>query len=387
MDSNRRRNLYLVAIGITGAVEVAVLCSCSSSSSTSPLPIGYFAGTNANAQGIAGLGETIGAQGGTGQPVAGNVSKANAGSATAGKSASDNKSTSQGGIQASGGKVGGATGTAGKSGATGTTPRSGSSCLQAGSGQYTEPGPYKVVRKDGVDLASYLPSGTATPTTYSIWYPDPLETNCLHPIVVWGNGTTVTGPDVYDFFNRNGASWGMVVIGSDNSNVGSGQYHKAGIEYLLKENENPQSIFYHKLSTRAGTAGHSQGGMGATVGSAHPNVEAEVCVAGGGTVGAKVAFLCLTGTEDQVNAMCTATYNAAPGPAFLGDWQGGDHVTTETVGGYIAKNPGTLQMQRLYAAWFRCFLADDQVACAMFKGSPCGICKDSGWANIAGRNL
>jgi len=305
---------------------------------------------------------------------------------------SANSADSGGARATTSGKAGGSAAAAGKGGSTGantgsSTPSTGKLCLQPGNGQYSEPGPYKVTRKDKIDLASFLPSGTAAPTTYSIIYPDPLETNCKHPIVAWGNGTTVEGQGVYDFFNTNGASWGMVVISSDNSNVGSGAYQKAGIDYLLKENENPDSIFYHKLSDRAGTAGHSQGGMGATVGSAHPNVQAEVCVAGGGTVGAKVAFLCLTGTEDMVNQMCTATYNSAPGPAFLGDWEGGDHVTTETVAGYMSKNAGTLQMQRLYAAWFRCFLADDAVACAMFKGSPCGICNDSGWANIGSRNM
>jgi pimeloyl-ACP methyl ester carboxylesterase len=179
----------------------------------------------------------------------------------------------------------------------------------------------------------------------------------------------------------------MVVISSDNSNVGSGAYHKAGIDYLLAQNEDPSSIFYHKLSTRAGLAGHSQGGMGATAASTHPNVEAEVCVAGGGVVDPKVAFICLTGTADFVEGPCKTTYTSAQGPAFLADWQDGDHITTETVAGYLQKNPGTMQMQRLYAAWFRCFLADDQTACAMFTGSPCGICGDTGWATIEGRNL
>ncbi|MBN1653674.1 MAG: hypothetical protein JXA30_07850 [Deltaproteobacteria bacterium] len=263
----------------------------------------------------------------------------------------------------------------------------GQTCLQPGSGTYAEPGPYKVTRIDGVDLVSILPAGTAAPTTYSIWHPEPLEAGCKHPVVAWGNGTTVTGANVYDFFNRNAASWGIVVIGSDNSNVGSGAYHRAAIDYMLQQNQDPSSAFYQKLSDRAGTAGHSQGGMGATAATTHPSVFAEVSVAGGGMVNAKVAFMCLTGTEDFVNTMCTASYNGAAGPAFLANWQGGDHVTTETLAGYIARDPGTLQMQRLYAAWFRCFLADDPVACGMFKGTPCGICNDPGWATISNRNM
>jgi hypothetical protein len=91
----------------------------------------------------------------------------------------------------------------------------------------------------------------------------------------------------------------------------------------------------------------------------------------------------------MVEASCTQEFMAAAGPAFLGDWEGGDHTTTETVAGYLSKDPGSLQMQRLYAAWFRCFLADDQTACAMFKGAPdsCSICKDPGWAKLQSRNM
>jgi hypothetical protein len=44
----------------------------------------------------------------------------------------------------------------------------------------------------------------------------------------------------------------------------------------------------------------------------------------------------------------------------------------------------------LYAAWFRCFLADDQTACKLFQGgtpSGCGICKEPGWHVLSSRNL
>jgi hypothetical protein len=176
----------------------------------------------------------------------------------------------------------------------------------------------------------------------------------------------------------------MVVIGSDCSNVGSGAYHKAGIDYLLQQNNDPGSKFYQKLSDRAGTSGHSQGGMGATVATNHPNVFAEVSVAGGGFVDPKVAVICLTGTADFVGPTCISSANRAAGPHFVANWEGGDHVGTETLAGYIVRDPGSLAMQRLYAAWFRCFLADDPVACGMFKGNPCGICNEPGWAEIGG---
>jgi pimeloyl-ACP methyl ester carboxylesterase len=123
----------------------------------------------------------------------------------------------------------------------------------------------------------------------------------------WGNGTGVMDATTYAFFNSNAASWGMVVAAAQEDNAGSGNFHKAGIDYLLKQNADAGSMFYKKLSTRAGVAGHSQGGFGATIASMHPNVEALVSVAGGGVPKQGVATMCLTGTKDQVEATATTS--------------------------------------------------------------------------------
>lgn len=280
----------------------------------------------------------------------------------------------------------GPAGTAGAGSTPAMTPGNGT-CLAAGSGQYTEPGPYKVGMMD-VDLGMGICPGQSQ-SKFTIFYPTPLDAACPHPIVAWGNGTAVADATTYAFFNQNAASWGMVVIASWDPGVGCGNYHKKGIDYLLAQNADPSSMFFNKLSTRAGVAGHSQGGIGATLASSHKNVEALVSVAGGGVPPANVAVICLTGTQDLVEAACSAGVAGAAGPAFLADYEGADHFISETVAGYIARQPATLQMQRLMAAWFRCFLADDQTACGMFKGPPgeCGICKDPGWAKIEGRNM
>jgi len=80
----------------------------------------------------------------------------------------------------------------------------------------------------------------------------------------------------------------------------------------------------------------------------------------------------------------------AKGPMFVANWEGGDHVTTETVAGSLTGDKGSLQFTRLYAAWFRCTLGDDPVACKMFTGGApgaCGICKDTGWHSLTSKNL
>ena len=150
----------------------------------------------------------------------------------------------------------------------------GKNCLKPGDGTYNAPGPYKVAKMQ-VDLGM-ISAGQAT-GKYTIYYPNPLEAGCQHPIIAWGNGTGVTDSDfTYDFLNSNAAAWGMVVASSAENNTGSGAFHKAGIDYLLKQNADPMSMFYQKLSTRAGVSGHSQGGFGASVGATHPNVAAAV---------------------------------------------------------------------------------------------------------------
>jgi hypothetical protein len=343
-----------------------------------------------------GSGSGLGAQSGDGSGVSAEPSGEDASTGGSGAAGSGSVATSGGG---SGGRPpdtsdagGGTTKPAADSGAVAATPHMGNTCLKPGTGDYEKAGPYQVMTKSGVDLAVIEGLPDAGPTTYTIFYPQPFETSCPHPVVAWGNGTGVTGSSVYAFFNNNAASWGIVVIASDNSNVGSGSYHKAAIDYMAKQNADPSSMFYQKLSTRVGTSGHSQGGIGATQGAnlIGSSCEAEVCVAGGGVPAKTNAFICLTGSADLAEQGCTAAYNAATGSAFLADWDGGDHVNTETLSGYLQMQPGTFQMMRLYAAWFRCFLADDQVACKLFEGGApanCGICKDPGWHVLSSKNL
>jgi hypothetical protein len=347
-------------------------------------------------------------------------SGAGQGGTSSGGGGSNPTGTGSSGAGTGTGSTSGSSGAAGSSGAGNQdldagatavpTPHMSDTCLMAGSADFSKKGPYTVT-KTSVDLGSTGELPDAGPTTYAIFAPSPLEANCPHPVVAWGNGTGVTGSSTtvpagactgtvptdclsgtYDFFNVYAASYGIVVIASDNSNVGSGVYHKAAIDYMAKQNMDSSSPFYQKLSTRYGVSGHSQGGIGATAGAnlIGANVEAEVCVAGGGSVQKTNAFICLTGTADLAESACTATYKAAPGPAFLADWDGGDHTTTETLAGYVAGQQGTYQFMHLYAAWFRCYLADDQTACKLFKGGTptgCGICKDPGWATLSSMNL
>jgi hypothetical protein len=256
-------------------------------------------------------------------------------------------------------------------------PADARSCLQGTSKDYKGNGPYRVRTKD-VTIGQL--------GAYTIFYPATLGEGCKHPIVSWGNGTGVGGSGIYGHWHRHAASWGLVVIASHTASAGAQRYLENGIDYLLRENENPTSEFAGKLSGRAGVAGHSQGGIAATTAANHPAVQAEVCVEGGGFPPPKVAFLCETGVNDFLRGMCTGAYNAARGPAFLADHTGADHISTPTLLG--AGSPAGIEFVRLYTAWFRCFLGDDASACGLFRGGKSApVCSQSTYATCDGRNI
>ncbi|MET0340421.1 MAG: hypothetical protein ABW252_05435 [Polyangiales bacterium] len=269
--------------------------------------------------------------------------------------------------------------------ATPTTPAtpdapaepSGKSCLTPSRDNFASDGPYGVKSKT-VTVGQL--------GQYTIFYPERFAADCKHPVAAWGNGTGVNGTKPYEHWHRRAASHGVVIIASHNANAGSQRFLEGGIDYLLKENTTAGSEFNGKLSDRAGSAGHSQGGFAATTATRHPSVRAEVNVQGGGTPAEKAAMICLTGTDDFVRTQCTASYNSAKGPAFLADLQGADHIGTPASRGIGTPN-GNLYIQ-LYTAWFRCFLAEDDAACGLFRGGKSApVCKLGQYATCDGRNI
>lgn len=250
-------------------------------------------------------------------------------------------------------------------------------CLKGTSDDYRDNGPYQVETKD-VTLEGGLGA-------YTIFYPADMSADCPHPIVGWGNGTSVTGSAVYAHYFRHAASWGIVTIAAHNSNAGSMPFIEGGLDYLLAQNKASDSEFFGKLSTRAGSSGHSQGGFAALTAARHPNIEAIVNVQGGGRAPATAAMICLTGVEDFVRSQCTSSYNSAQGPAFLADHTSADHTGTPTTLG--ARTPAGQEYIRMYTSWFRCFLADDATACELYQGAMPPVCTGGDWANCSGKSI
>ncbi len=321
-----------------------------------------------------------------------------AGAATAGTTAATGGAAAEAGT-GTGGVMTGTGGAAAQTGGTETPPTgddagpvdptdggtvqppAGDTCLQGGD-DFSQDGPYNVE-------TTTLTIGSSG--DYTIYIPDPLEEDCPHPMVSWGNGATIGGGTAYAHFNERMASWGIVTIASHDNGMGAvpnsddGGFHRAAIDYLLAENENPSSQFYGKLSGRAGVSGHSLGGGRGNVASDHPNVEANGNVQGAGERmglnlpdGVNVAFMCLTGTTDlAVEGCLNAVNSVVSSPAMYASYTGMGHTA------HIGGSAGCDQYARLLSAWFRCFLADDADACAMFKGGEnCPVCQEPGWDNI-----
>jgi len=96
---------------------------------------------------------------------------------------------------------------------------------------------------------------------FVIWYPFELENSeQTYPVVLWANGTG-SKASTYKYFLSHLASWGFIAVDNDDENTRTGESLNAGIDLLIAENENPDSVFYHKIDLdHIGIGGHSQGG-------------------------------------------------------------------------------------------------------------------------------
>ncbi|WP_280407091.1 hypothetical protein [Nocardia brasiliensis] len=120
---------------------------------------------------------------------------------------------------------------------------------------YFQPGPAAVTEQLGFGCCD---SGGAK---FDVWYPTELGAQ-RHPIVLWGNGSDAV-PSQYRYLLRHFASWGFVVVATENRNTGSGSDIRKSLEFLLAQGDDPASVFFGKLDRDAvGAVGHSQGASG-----------------------------------------------------------------------------------------------------------------------------
>lgn len=104
---------------------------------------------------------------------------------------------------------------------------------------------------------------------YVIYYPAELETSDKqYPVIVICNGSG-TPISKYPAVPKHYASWGFIVIGTEEENAWNGFGAEMSVRHLQRLNDNEQiedgkaNIFYQKVDlSNVGIVGHSQGGVG-----------------------------------------------------------------------------------------------------------------------------
>ncbi|MGW4243609.1 poly(ethylene terephthalate) hydrolase family protein [Nocardia sp. NPDC004722] len=122
---------------------------------------------------------------------------------------------------------------------------------------FSQPGPWAVTARHAFTCCD------STGAAYDIWYPTDLGANGFrHPVLTWGDGTNAH-PSQYDYLLRHFASWGFVVIATENAATGSGVDIAGAVDKLLALAADPASVFHDRLDANAiGAVGHSQGATG-----------------------------------------------------------------------------------------------------------------------------
>lgn len=97
---------------------------------------------------------------------------------------------------------------------------------------------------------------------YEIWYPSEMvDSNYTYPVIVINNGTGMRASRQKSAYNRL-ASWGFIVIANEEEYSWNGFSADMSLQYLLRANEQENSIFYQHINIEnIGTTGHSQGGV------------------------------------------------------------------------------------------------------------------------------
>lgn len=98
---------------------------------------------------------------------------------------------------------------------------------------------------------------------YEIYYPADLEDSSdKFPVIVMTNGSGVRASRYIAVFQHY-ASWGFIVIGTEQDTAFAGDASDASLSYLIEANTDPSSVLYQKVDLEnVGIVGHSQGGVG-----------------------------------------------------------------------------------------------------------------------------
>lgn len=195
--------------------------------------------------------------------------------------------------------------------------------------------------------------------SYIVVYPENFNARMKLPVVVWSNGTYVPPKSYEDIFSLL-AQEGFIVVASTDSLLYDGSVVSGAIDYIIEQNDNPDSPLYRRVDTsRIGAAGHSLGGrssinaavkderIGVVASIAGSNIESE-------RVELQTPALFFAGENDTVIApqlWVEPMYDACRGPAVYVSLKNAGHVacfTDPELYAYYISN------------WFYTWLYEDQ---------------------------
>jgi dienelactone hydrolase len=207
---------------------------------------------------------------------------------------------------------------------------------------------------------------------------DMAQGGLCHPVITWGNGYG-DNPPTYMVLLKQLASHGFVVVASLSHYVsqtpdGGAPPMKVGVDWVLQQNEDPQSALYGRIdTTHVGATGHSAGGLATSQLGSDPRVGAIATLCGAGAnAGLHGPALLLCGGQDTV-ATCSRMQSAFDGitnqPVMLADQLSATH------GSWIGsiKDPFMIAV----TGWMRLHLMGDTALRGMFYGADCTLCKNT----------
>lgn len=254
---------------------------------------------------------------------------------------------------------------------------------------------YQSIVQTGGDIEKkYMASGSYEVATlenavlqefgkFIVYYPKELETeDKKYPVIVLCNGSG-TPMSKYSSVAKHLASWGFIVIGTEENYSWNAFGAEIGIRYLERFNENEtidntKSVFYQKVDfNNVGVVGHSQGGVGvinALTDTTHKDIYK--------------AAVSLSPTNKELAHNLFWDYDAtlikAPIMLISGEGGGDDWVVTLeqlksiyddiSAPKIMVRRKNTVHNEVLYAAngyvvaWFMYYLQNDQTASKFFMG-------------------
>lgn len=228
---------------------------------------------------------------------------------------------------------------------------------------------------------------------FNVYRPKNLATSeYLHPILIWANGygdnpeqnppKCVTDPNANKWCGQylpmmnHLASHGFVVVASLSTATGMEPYPTlAGMDWIIEQNEDPDSPYYHRLDTsKIGQLGHSFGGMSTCMTASDPRYKALATICGTSTLsGLHTPILFFCGGNDGTvpcDGVKSTFRSVTDQPAFFINERNADH------GSWVYQGAGGVSLSSA-AAWFRVHLMNDTENRKYFYGPNCTFCTDS----------